>query len=58
MIAKDLADLKKFMYDRWLTLGDVAELLIAICDEKGESVDAVINTGKLYATMQQEKEIA
>ena len=58
MIAKDLTDLKKFAQDRWLTLADVAELLVALCNEQNRSVDDVIKTGKLYARMHQEKEAA
>lgn len=45
---RDAADLKKFMDDRWLTLGDMAELLIMLCEEQGRPVDHVMETGKLY----------
>lgn len=50
---RDAVDLKKFMDDRWLTLGDLAELLIMLCEEQGRPVDHVMETGKLYFNQHQ-----
>lgn len=48
LVDKDVAALKQFMQDRWLTLGDVAELLITLCNDEGRPIEHVIETGKMY----------